>query len=265
MARTSDGLSNRIRRDEFVWALGSFCALNRIPFAPELVLKEFPPPYTTDSVVQAVRALSFKIREMACNVSTLAKLQFPCLALLRHTLGAAESPATNAGEPAATGQTALDAMGEASPLPEHRLAIVFEANAERIVYFEGNSNTPQSATPEEFSALYAGVAWLIAPQNQEAVDPDAQAEISTKFGFKWFVPELLKHKKVWRDVLLASLVAACAGPTTQRVAVSDAANDAEAKQQKIIALRTMTEERVRLDHVAYASDVTNTGNDTLQR
>ena len=26
------------------------------------------------------------------------------------------------------------------------------------------------------------------------------------FGFKWFVPELLKHRKVWRDVLWASLL-----------------------------------------------------------
>lgn len=51
--------------------------------------------------------------------------------------------------------------------------------------------------------------------------------------------------------LIPLLLAACAGPMTQRVAVSDAANDAEAKQQKIIALRTMTEDRVRLDRVAY--------------
>jgi len=26
------------------------------------------------------------------------------------------------------------------------------------------------------------------------------------FGFRWFIPELLKHKRVWRDVLTASLV-----------------------------------------------------------
>jgi ATP-binding cassette, subfamily B, bacterial HlyB/CyaB len=35
-------------------------------------------------------------------------------------------------------------------------------------------------------------------------DPDT-ASTTKQFGFRWFVPELLKHKPVWRDVLLASL------------------------------------------------------------
>ncbi len=197
-------MSNRIRRDEFVWALGSFCALNRIPFAPELVLKEFPPPYTTDSVVQAVRTLGFKIREMACDAPSLVKLKFPCLALLREVPAPTENSTEDDVEPTTSEQT--EAAEEKTAAPECRLAIVFEASAERIVYFEGNSNTPKSATPAEFAALYAGTAWLIAAQTQEAKDPDSEAQAEAKFGFKWFVPELLKHKKVWRDVLLASLV-----------------------------------------------------------
>ena len=32
-----------VLRDDFVWALGSVCALNRIPFDAELLLKQFPP------------------------------------------------------------------------------------------------------------------------------------------------------------------------------------------------------------------------------
>ena len=35
-------------------------------------------------------------------------------------------------------------------------------------------------------------------------DPDARAEAAPVFGFRWFVPELLKHKPIWRDVLAAS-------------------------------------------------------------
>lgn len=50
---------------------------------------------------------------------------------------------------------------------------------------------------------------------------------------------------------LPLLLAACAGTTTQRVSVSDAANEAEIKQQKIIALQTMAEERARLERVAH--------------
>jgi subfamily B ATP-binding cassette protein HlyB/CyaB len=31
------------------------------------------------------------------------------------------------------------------------------------------------------------------------------AEAPAKFGFRWFIPELIKHKRIWRDVLIASL------------------------------------------------------------
>src|SRR5690606_38387627 len=65
-------------------------------------------------------------------------------------------------------------------------------------------------------------AWLMAPEREAANDPDAcdttrrfggagttrragAAGTAGRFGFGWFVPELLKHRRVWRDVLLASL------------------------------------------------------------
>ncbi|MSQ74123.1 MAG: hypothetical protein EXR27_23070 [Betaproteobacteria bacterium] len=37
----------------------------------------------------------------------------------------------------------------------------------------------------------------------DASDPALKA--TPEFGFKWFIPELLKHKHIWRDVLMASL------------------------------------------------------------
>jgi ATP-binding cassette, subfamily B, bacterial HlyB/CyaB len=37
-------------------------------------------------------------------------------------------------------------------------------------------------------------------------DPDAASDPRARFGFRWFIPELLKHRSVWRDVLAASLV-----------------------------------------------------------
>lgn len=41
--------------------------------------------------------------------------------------------------------------------------------------------------------------------------PDAQKK---PFGFSWFVPELLRHKRIWRDVLLASLAIQLVGLAT---------------------------------------------------
>lgn len=50
---------------------------------------------------------------------------------------------------------------------------------------------------------------------------------------------------------LALLLAACTGTTTQRIAVSDAASEAEAKTQKVIALRAILDDEARLDRIAY--------------
>lgn len=43
-------------------------------------------------------------------------------------------------------------------------------------------------------------------------DPDTPAV--KPFGFSWFVPELLKHRRIWRDVLLASLALQLIGLAT---------------------------------------------------
>ena len=46
-----------------------------------------------------------------------------------------------------------------------------------------------------------------APQaaNEPGAEEDKPEVQPRGFGFGWFVPELLKHRRVWRDVLLASL------------------------------------------------------------
>ncbi|MCC7457543.1 MAG: peptidase domain-containing ABC transporter [Nitrospira sp.] len=92
----------------------------------------------------------------------------------------------------------------------------------KVVLFEAGSNTPLTLTTEEFAERAGAQAWLMAPEREAANDPDAcdttrrfggagttrragAAGTAGRFGFGWFVPELLKHRRVWRDVLLASL------------------------------------------------------------
>ncbi|MDE2119038.1 MAG: peptidase domain-containing ABC transporter, partial [Betaproteobacteria bacterium] len=61
----------------------------------------------------------------------------------------------------------------------------------------------------EFMARCAGHVLQFAAPKDKSVD-----EAGKEFGFRWFVPELLKHKKVWRDVLLASLALQLLGLAT---------------------------------------------------
>jgi len=49
--------------------------------------------------------------------------------------------------------------------------------------------------------------------NKDGEIPGFEVE-KKEFGFKWFIPELLKHKTIWRDVLLASLAIQLVGLAT---------------------------------------------------
>jgi subfamily B ATP-binding cassette protein HlyB/CyaB len=60
------------------------------------------------------------------------------------------------------------------------------------------------AQVEALGDSYAGIGVAVRRHAPQPADPDA---VSTRrsFGFGWFVPELLKHRRVWWHVLLASL------------------------------------------------------------
>ena len=93
--------------DDLVWALGSFCTLNRQPFDGELLVKQFPPPCGADTLIHAARALGFRIKRSECPAHAVAALSAPCLVVLR------EPPAT----PPEDGPAPAEA-------PRHRLALI---------------------------------------------------------------------------------------------------------------------------------------------
>ena len=179
---------------DFVWALGSLCALNKVPFDAELLLKQFPPPYTTDTMIHAARALGFRIKSRQLGANAFTEVATPCVALL--------APA-QAAEEEADGDK-VDAP-EPQQSPRAGLSLVTEVTPENVVLFEAGTNAPVELAAEAFAERYLGFVFLVAKQRDKVNDPDS-VDNSDVFGFRWFVPELLKHKKVWRDVLLASLV-----------------------------------------------------------
>ena len=104
----------------------------------------------------------------------LAKAAFPCVAFLK-------------------GETA-------------KPAIVVKADEAQLLYFESGSQAPSQAEADRFEPH----ALLVRHEKADNVDDASPA----RFGFRWFVAELLKHKRVWRDVLLASLFIQLIGLTT---------------------------------------------------
>ena len=194
--------------DTFAWGLQGMCRLHRIAFAPSLVLQQLPPPYTVVALQQAAESLGLKAGLRAAAASELAKLPLPGLAILMPDERPTPSFAKNATLSPAP-EEGLD--GEVTPAIAqtanhfHRLALILKVDGERVLLFDQQSPAPFTKTLPEFEQSYAGEVILFAPEGEAALDPDPASQEKREFGFKWFVPELLKHKSIWRDVLLASL------------------------------------------------------------
>ncbi|MBI5658340.1 MAG: peptidase domain-containing ABC transporter [Nitrosomonadales bacterium] len=173
--------------ETFIWALHGASQLHRVPFAPEIALRQFPPPHTAAALQHAVEALGMKSRWRAAKVNDLGKLFMPCFAALK--------PAADEGPAAAPPE------GQAGP--PLALALLVKVENGLVQFFEPARQSGQQARTAplaEFAARYDGHALMFAPPKAGAEKAGAR-----KFGFGWFVPELLKHKAIWRDVLLASL------------------------------------------------------------
>lgn len=180
----------------FVWALATISRLRRVPFASELLTQQFPPPHTATTLVQAASALGFDAERRRANAANdIRNIPLPCLALLKPA--AARPKVEDRGDAQAPGV-------DDSETKAHSLALVVKVDRRRIVMFEPGAVSGTTLTPEDCGARYAGELIVFARQPESPADADAIASRSASFGFSWFVLELLKHKRIWRDVLLAS-------------------------------------------------------------
>lgn len=190
-----------ISTDTFIWALRCACQVHHVPFAVEIALRQFPPPYNSAALQHAMNELGFKSRWRKVQDADFERLVYPCFAALNPPEAATES-----------GQAA-------SPQPAtHGLALLVKIDAGKMLFFEPGRQEPQSVPLSEFTARCAGHALQFAAPKSKGVDEaDAEGLLAGRpkeFGFRWFVPELIKHKKIWRDVLLASLVIQLMGLAT---------------------------------------------------
>ncbi len=175
---------------DFVWALQTVCAVHKKPFDAALLLQQFPPPYDEAALVRAAQALGFKCQLRSVPSEQLAQLPLPQLVELQ-----SKQPSSELTDSAVT-----DVL-PASP----GLALLVAISQTQVVWLPSNTQTPVTQPLAEFIATLTGRTYLLYPQDEALRDPDA-AQGTQTFGFRWFVPELLKHRKVWQEVLGASLV-----------------------------------------------------------
>src|SRR3954470_654970 len=102
------------------------CHLQRIPFAPNLVLQQVAPPYDLNSLQHAAETLGLKAGVKEATAIELAKLPLPCLAILK--------PASDPHAQAAANDAAP--YGKDTTPQAHRLALVLKATDARVLLFD---------------------------------------------------------------------------------------------------------------------------------
>ena len=84
--------------------------------------------------------------------------------------------------------------------------LVLQMDADRALIARRGERTPRIVPAMELRARLTGRAIRCRLNAPELSDPDASLAGHREFGFHWFIPELMKHRGIWREVLTASLV-----------------------------------------------------------
>lgn len=203
-------------RDDWLWLLGSLCRLSRVPFDANLLAQQFPPPYGLLTLREAAHALGFRTGERTASQKDLATLAFPCVGLVKPTSqptcandGPAEAPDAPAEQLVTRPHLHLvrsesETSGEESLQP----AILLHFDGERLLFMRAGSTTAETVAADKFLAFFAPTVTFFAIDVPDVGSEEGDAVAISQpppFGFRWFLPELLKHKRIWRDVLLASV------------------------------------------------------------
>jgi ATP-binding cassette, subfamily B, bacterial HlyB/CyaB len=218
-----------LHQGTFVWSVGSLCALHRVPFDPNLLLKKYPPPYNLVSLQQAILAYDFKVSLQQLKIQYVHPSAFPLLVVTKPE--AVTPDADGRQEPTFSGNE--EARSEL-----HSLMFILKADRERVLVLRPQDTAPQTLSLDDFHAISTGQMLLFRRKPQENtanIDPASEtkpnepvqpqiagAQPHQKFGFKWFIPELMRHKRLWHEILLASLaiqVVALATPLCTQVII----------------------------------------------
>lgn len=201
-------------RAEVLWLLGSLCGLYRIPFDAALVGQTFPPPYTLATFHEAARALGMKTGGVPFGAATdWSRLPLPAVAFLHPVPTAAANDEVALPEPTPGAEDGAAASEAPAAVP----ILILRVGAGELLYFRSGSQTPERLPVAEAARWLEPELILVAKESAaggEEADIPGFATEKKSFGFSWFVPELLKHKPIWRDVLVASLAIQLVGLAT---------------------------------------------------
>ena len=186
-----------------VWLLGSLAGLYRRPFDAELVLKRLAPPVDFPALIEALSDLNLNAGLTAWPEPDWSSVPLPAVVFV--------------AEPNPEAPSASEAVEVPPQAPALTPALILQHGEHTLAWVRPGQTQPETISVEALKARCAPVLLLAAEAEPPVSDalsdaapdapgrPSAGAPERKPFGFAWFVPELLRHKTLWRDVLLASL------------------------------------------------------------
>ncbi len=211
----------RLSNNSFVWAVGNLCALHKIPFDAQLLIRSFVPPYNLISLQAALQSFSFIVGLERFDLQNIHPLAFPILVILQPT------EKNNAHTNSVKEKNGQEHIG---PEVDTKLALVFKCDKDRVLWIESESENPETISYSNFLTRVTGEVLLVSRRsdsnsydrtlsftadNKPVPHSAKESGVSDcPFGFKWFIPELFKHKFVWQEILLASLAIQIIGLAT---------------------------------------------------
>jgi subfamily B ATP-binding cassette protein HlyB/CyaB len=184
-AKLKDGnFTVSLYREEILWIADALCQIFCIPYDAQLVGAKCIPPCSVETLLRLLVDIGFQAGLQKIPLKKLFKAPMPLMGFVRTS---------------AEGST-----------NEYQPVLIVRVDDEKILLFRPGAQTPETLSPEEARQIFSPHFVLIsyAKPHDSGTDPEFRSQLasSKKFGFSWFIPELFKYKKIWRDVLLASLV-----------------------------------------------------------
>jgi subfamily B ATP-binding cassette protein HlyB/CyaB len=174
-----------LQPSQALWLLTLFATLYRRNVDASLLVRECVPPLRGADLERIAGHIGLAATLEAVDAGSLAgvvaRSQCPIAVEVR---GAGEPPEVEATD----------------------WAVVLDANGALAMLACRNTGAVQTLPMQALRSRMTGASIRLRPQAVAATDPDAAGTRRPVFGFHWFLPELLKHRVLWKDILLASVV-----------------------------------------------------------
>jgi len=215
---STDFSKQTISKEDFVWLIGSLCQINRLPFDNELLTQQFIPPYSTTSLQQALKQLGFEIAlHYPTKAEEFARLTPGIVVLHRDSERqeitndstqlpdkeiADKSDNSDRDDNSPENKSAVNTEKKQTPL---ELGLLLRSDGERLLWVDCRSQTTHTGSLSEAARSFQPMVIIARTEIKGEAVPEPETEKAKAFGFSWFIPELLKYKRIWSQVLIASL------------------------------------------------------------